>query len=79
MSETKKAKSRSTERDSSTEQVDETMNATVLDEREQMIAEAAYFRAEQRGFQGGDPQQDWIMAEKEIDTQLTQQGESTRS
>ena len=32
-----------------------------------MIAEAAYFRAERRGFQGGCPIQDWLEAEREID------------
>lgn len=31
-----------------------------------MIAELAYFRAEKRGFQGGDPVEDWLMAEQEI-------------
>jgi hypothetical protein len=29
----------------------------------QMIAEAAYFMAESRGFCGGDPQEDWMKAE----------------
>lgn len=38
----------------------------VPEPQRQMIAEAAYFRAEQRGFQGGDPVQDWVEAEKEI-------------
>jgi uncharacterized protein YfcZ (UPF0381/DUF406 family) len=32
-----------------------------------MIAEAAYFRAERRGFQGGDPLDDWLQAEAEVD------------
>lgn len=36
------------------------------DERQRMIAEAAYFRALSRGFTGGDPMQDWIVAEREI-------------
>lgn len=35
-----------------------------------MIAEAAYFRAASRGFQGGDPVQDWLAAEAEIDRVL---------
>lgn len=35
-------------------------------QRYRMIAEAAYYRAERRGFQGGDPVQDWIEAEAEI-------------
>ena len=33
----------------------------------QMIQEAAYFRAEARGFIGGDPVEDWLAAEAEID------------
>jgi hypothetical protein len=37
------------------------------EQREHMIAEAAYFRAERRGFQGGDPLDDWLQAEAEID------------
>lgn len=36
-------------------------------ERSQMIAVAAYFRAERRGFNGGDPVEDWLAAEAEID------------
>lgn len=38
--------------------------------REQMIAEAAYFRAERRGFEGGDPLTDWLEAEAEITARL---------
>ncbi len=30
--------------------------------RNEMIAVAAYFRAERRGFAPGDPLQDWVMA-----------------
>jgi hypothetical protein len=39
-------------------------------ERERMIREAAYFRAAQRGFTGGDPLVDWLDAEAEINAQL---------
>jgi F0F1-type ATP synthase membrane subunit b/b' len=39
-------------------------------QRRQMIAEAAYFRAERRGFNGGDPVADWIDAEAEVDAEL---------
>lgn len=38
--------------------------------RRRMIAEAAYFLAEHRGFGGGDPVQDWLTAEAEIDSWL---------
>ncbi|MEO8159374.1 MAG: DUF2934 domain-containing protein [Betaproteobacteria bacterium] len=36
-------------------------------ERQRMIAEAAYLRAEQRGFAAGWEQEDWLLAEAEID------------
>ena len=39
------------------------------EERQRLIAEAAYFRALQRGF-GGDPVADWLVAEREIDGRL---------
>lgn len=42
------------------------------EERYKMIAQAAYFRAEARGFNGGDPREDWTQAEKEVDQQLMQ-------
>jgi hypothetical protein len=32
-----------------------------------MVRDAAYFRAESRGFAGGDPAQDWLEAEAEIE------------
>ncbi|BCB27498.1 hypothetical protein SKTS_23840 [Sulfurimicrobium lacus] len=35
-------------------------------EREQMIAEAAYFHAQQRGFAAGSDLDDWLRAEKEV-------------
>ncbi|WP_157662670.1 DUF2934 domain-containing protein [Sulfuriferula sp. AH1] len=35
-----------------------------------MIAKAAYFRAEKRGFVSGDTAQDWLEAEAEIDRVL---------
>lgn len=37
-----------------------------VEERQRMIAEAAYFRALERGFTGGDPLDDWLTAEREI-------------
>jgi Protein of unknown function (DUF2934) len=38
--------------------------------RYQMIAEAAYFRAESRGFVGGNTIKDWLEAEAEINNIL---------
>lgn len=35
--------------------------------REQMIAEAAYFRAEQRGFVPGNEMSDWLQAESDVE------------
>lgn len=37
------------------------------EERKRMIAEAAYYRAERRGFATGGELDDWIEAETEID------------
>ncbi len=37
-----------------------------LEEYREMIAEAAYVKAEQRGFKGGHELEDWLAAEKEI-------------
>lgn len=41
------------------------------DLRRQKIATAAYYRAEKRGFNGGNPIEDWLMAESEIDSQTS--------
>lgn len=35
--------------------------------REQMIAEAAYFRAERRGFEPGNEMADWLEAEADVE------------
>lgn len=35
--------------------------------REQMIAEAAYFRAQQRGFEPGNEMSDWLQAEADVE------------
>lgn len=40
-------------------------------DRQQLIAAAAYLKAEARGFQGGDSVSDWLAAEAEIDTQYS--------
>lgn len=40
------------------------------DEREKMIAEAAYYRAEQHGFDPTCVEDDWYEAEKYIDDKL---------
>jgi hypothetical protein len=43
-------------------------------ERLEIIAIAAYHRAERRNFSGGSPEQDWLKAEAEIDGSLGRQG-----
>lgn len=45
--------------------------ATPLHDRKKMVAEAAYYIAEQRGFQPGDELQDWLLAERQIDARLS--------
>ena len=40
------------------------------EERLRMIEEAAYYRAEQRGFNGGSEMQDWLDAESEINSKF---------
>jgi hypothetical protein len=42
------------------------------EQRWRMIAEAAYLRAEKRGFVDGDPVEDWLQAEAEITTLLAE-------
>jgi TolA-binding protein len=48
----------------------ETPEGSTKEQRDKMIAEAAYFRAQQRGFRGGDPAVDWLEAEREVDEKL---------
>jgi len=38
--------------------------------REALIAEAAYFRAQRRGFTPGHEVEDWLAAETEVDKKL---------
>jgi hypothetical protein len=44
--------------------------AVTPEERWQMISEAAYFLAEKRGFSGGNPCDDWVQAEQQVDALL---------
>ena len=61
---------------SSPKSTNETMTA---DQRQSMIQTAAYLRAEKRGFQGGNPVQDWVDAEHEIDATLTGNSRGVRA
>ncbi len=46
------------------------MSVESRDERQALIAREAYLRAEKRGFRGGDPLDDWLAAEAEVDARL---------
>ena len=46
------------------------LSGAAAQRRQGMIREAAYFRAERRGFVGGDPVTDWLEAEADIDRRL---------
>ena len=41
-----------------------------MDERQQMIQVAAYWKARDRGFQPGHEMDDWLAAEQEVDRTL---------
>lgn len=41
-----------------------------------MVATAAYYRAQARGFQAGSPEQDWLAAEDELKLRLQQSATS---
>lgn len=43
-------------------------NAYTSEERNRMVADAAYFHAERRGFASGNEMADWLEAENEIDS-----------
>lgn len=70
-----KSKSRSIQPASATDTAPTPGAKVSPEQRYHMIAEAAYFHAERRGF-GGDPAQDWLEAEAEIDRILQASGEA---
>jgi len=47
------------------------------DMRRGMIAQAAYLRAERRGFTGGNEIEDWLAAEAEVDALLKAESRGT--
>jgi hypothetical protein len=49
------------------------------EERHQLIAQAAYFRAQQRNFAPGYEIEDWLSAEAEVEMKLSQTGINTPS
>jgi hypothetical protein len=47
-------------------------NQTVsVEVKQQMIAEAAFYNSQKRAQVGGDPVQDWLLAEQQIEQQLS--------
>ena len=48
--------------------------AATAEQRFSLIQIAAYLRAEERGFWGGDPTQDWLEAERAVDAMLAAEG-----
>lgn len=48
------------------------------EKRAALIAEAAYFRAERRGFAPGHETEDWLAAENDIDSRLMRAASSSR-
>jgi len=64
-----KAKTKSTQSRSSTRGA-AASTAVSEEERRRLIAEVAYMRAQARGFYGGDPMDDWLAAEREVNRQL---------
>lgn len=41
------------------------------EQKHQMIAEAAFYNSQKRAQLGGDPIQDWLLAERQIEQKLT--------
>jgi hypothetical protein len=48
------------------------------EKRDWLIAEAAYFRAERRGFAPGHETEDWLAAEAEVDARLMKSDSAPR-
>ena len=64
MAKTKSTKSRSSAQDATAP------TPVSEEERRRLIAEVAYQRAQARGFSGGDPMDDWLSAEREVNRLL---------
>jgi hypothetical protein len=53
-------------------EITEPTGGVTAEERQRLISEAAYYRAERRGFMEGFELQDWLEAEAEFDAARTQ-------
>jgi hypothetical protein len=49
------------------EDLDARVLTTFRKSRHELIEELAYYKAERRGFRGGNPEQDWYEAEREVE------------
>jgi hypothetical protein len=72
MEPTSKPRARRPRKDESQTKVGKPSHSVMIsaEQRRSMIAEQAYFRAERRGFEDGDPVADWLESEKEVDALL---------
>jgi len=68
-----------TRRTAPTKPVEGSGTQVTPEQRYRMVAEAAYFHAERRGFVGGDPGLDWAEAEAEIERLLQSPWPGTES
>lgn len=59
-----------TDKKSKNVDIAETVGAEKSAQHLKMVAEAAYYRAEKRNFENGDPVADWIEAEQVISEQI---------
>lgn len=66
-----KGKSTTKKTNSETQSARSTNTAEV---RQRLIAESAYYLAQQRGFQGDLAMDDWLQAEAEVDARLNPSG-----
>jgi len=71
---TRQSKATSSKKAAKRPVVRKTVRTVGGDTRRGMIAEAAYLRAEQRGFSGEMQLDDWLRAEQEIDARLSASG-----
>jgi hypothetical protein len=56
-----------------TEQAEQAASAIPQQDWRELVAKAAYYRAEARGFEPGSPEQDWFAAEDELKQRLGKQ------
>ena len=66
MAETKERRKTPRKLQSVTPKPDSNRSEASADDIRKLIAEAAYYRAKQRGFQPGHELEDWVQAESEV-------------